>query len=117
MRYRTLDKNGDYVVGHGVQEFLHNTPAAVGQAVQTRLLLEQGEWFLDVTEGTPYATEILGEDTKPTYDDAIRDRILGTEGVTEITNYSSILDPVARALTVTATISTVYGSTTVTQVL
>ena len=117
MRYRKLDANGDYVVGQGVSEFLYNTPATVAQAVQTRLLLETGEWFLDVTEGTPYSTEILGEGTQPTYDDAIRTRILETENVTEITSYSSTLDPVTRALTVNATISTAYGATTISQVI
>lgn len=117
MRYRELDANGDYVVGQGTQEFLHNVSAAVAQAVLTRLLLEQGEWFLDITEGTPYATLILGENTKPTYDGAIRERILDTQGVTDITAYLSILDPITRALTVTATINTVYGATTITQVL
>lgn len=117
MRYRTLDKDGDYVLGAGKSATLQDTPEAVGQAVKTRLLLKTGEWFLDVTEGTPYATDILGTGTKPTYDAAIRERILDTEGVTELVAYQSLLDATTRGLVVTATISTRYGQQTIEQVL
>lgn len=107
MRYRTLDANLDMTFGEGGTNFLINSPAAVGQLVYTRLLLLQGEWFLDIFEGTPYATQILGKGTSLTYDNAIRARILGTEGVLRITAYDSNL--VNRALTVEATIDTLYG--------
>lgn len=117
MRYRTLDKNGDYVVGRGLAEILYNVPAAVGQAVKTRLLLERGEWFLDVTEGTPYHTEILGMGTKATADAAIRERILDTQGVTEIVAYNSVYNPDQRTFNVTATINTIYGEATITEIL
>ncbi len=117
MRYRALDSNGDMTFGHSQTDFLISTPAAVGQAVETRLLLLTGEWFLDVTEGTPYTTEVLGTDMQDTYDLAIRDRILGTEGVVEIVKYSSVLDHEARALRIEATIDTIYGQVTVAQVL
>jgi hypothetical protein len=109
MRYRILDADGDYTVGHGGQNFYVNDREAVGQAVLTRLKLFLQEWFLDQTEGTPWATQILGEQTLPTYDLAIRDRITGTQGVTKITSYSSNLNTVTRALTVNASIDTIYG--------
>ncbi len=106
MLYRQLDANGDYQIG----QFLQNTPAAVAQAVQTRLKLCRAEWFLDVTDGTPWLQEILGRNTN--YDLEIQKRILDTPGVTEIVSYSSNVDS-ARALSVTATINTIYGQTTV----
>ena len=40
----------------------------------------------------------------------IRDSILGTAGVTGLTDYSSQLDPDTRGLSVTASISTLYGT-------
>lgn len=110
MQYRALSPTGDYQFGLGSRNFLANSPATVAQAVQTRLLLSQGEWFLDVTEGTPYGTEILGEGTVPTYDLAIRARILGTEGVTDIASYSSSFNSAIRGVSVAVTIDTVYGS-------
>ncbi|KWC56578.1 hypothetical protein [Burkholderia ubonensis] len=113
MRYRKQDADGDYVFGRGDADFLVNVPEAVAQAVQTRLRLLRGEWFLDTTVGMPWATDVLGKYTSGTYDAAIRQCILGTQGVTEITNYSSSVDPETRKLSVSATINTIYGDTTV----
>lgn len=114
MRYRKLDANGDYVFGHQQADFYRDQAEAVAQAVKTRLGMTLGEWFLDVTDGTPWNTEVLGKYTKDQYDGAIRDRILGTEGVTEITSYASTPNTQTRTLVVTATIITQYGQTTLT---
>lgn len=112
MRYRKLSDTGDYVFGQGPLEFWNNVPDAVGQAVRTRLLLATGQWFLDTTDGTPYATEILGTNTQSTYDQAIQDRILGTLGVLSLDAYKSYRDQ-QRNLTVEATITTIYGTVAV----
>lgn len=117
MRYRTLTSSGDMTFGHGQANFLVNTADTVGQLVMTRLRLLTGEWFLDTTEGTPYAPQVLGKGTAALYDHAIKQRILGTQGVTGIAKYASTLDPDTRKLTVSATIDTIYGQTTVNQVL
>jgi hypothetical protein len=93
VRYRALDQNGDFSFGAGSANYLVNSPAAVAQAITTRLRLWQGEWFLDDTEGTPYAQEILGYGPQPLRDLAIQERILGTPGVTEILSYQSSLSP------------------------
>ena len=106
MIYRQLDANGDYQVGR----FLVNSADAVGQAVLTRLRLWMGEWFLDTTDGTPWLQGILGRNTN--YDFEIQQRILDTPGVTEIVSYSSSVSS-ARSLSITATINTIYGQTTV----
>lgn len=114
MRYRTQDANGDYTFGQNDANFLVNSPAAVAQAVLTRLRLIQGEWFLDQTAGTPYNTDILGAGTESTRDIALQAVILETQGVTEIVDYASYLDPATRQFTVAATINTIYGQTTIT---
>ncbi|GMG90652.1 hypothetical protein Cmtc_18720 [Cupriavidus sp. TKC] len=113
MRYRKMTADGDYQFGGQQADFYKDSPEAVGQAVLTRLRLLRGEWFLDKTEGMPWATEVLGKYTSGTYDAAIRQRILGTQGVREIAAYSSSLDSEKRHLSVTATINTIYGTTTV----
>ncbi len=117
MKYRKLDASGDYSLGSGA-DFLSNSPEAVAQAVLTRLRLWLGEWFVDTSDGTPYLTEILGKrkgGKNP--DGAIRQRILGTTGVTEITDYSSSFDGSTRKFTVSATITTDYGTATITETL
>lgn len=117
MRYRKLDADDDYVFGGQQADFYKDSPEAVGQAVGTRLRLLRGEWFLDTTEGTPWNTEVLGKYTSGTYDAAIRQRILGTQGVQQITAYTSVVDTEKRQLSVKATISTIYGTTTVDETL
>ncbi len=111
MRYRALDKNGDYVFGVRSPNFLSNSPAAVAQAIDTRLRLMQGEWLLDTEEGTPYLTEILGTNTLYTKDAAIKDRVLGTPGVASISNYFSSTE--SRDFKVALTAETIYGTAVV----
>lgn len=117
MRYRKLNSAGDYTLGHGPVDFWRDVPQAPAQAVATRLRLLAGEWFLDFTEGTPYQGGVLGKHTQATYDPIIRDRILGTEGVTAILDYQSLFDGDARALTVSASIDTIYGTAAIQEVL
>lgn len=113
MRYRKLDNDGDFQMGHGGADYHVDTPECVAQAVKTRLALLTGEWFLDLTEGTPYRTQVWGKHTKETYDPLLRQRILQTEGVSELVSYASTFDPQTRKLTVSAELNTVYGTTSV----
>lgn len=113
MLYRKLDANKDYTFGMQAGNFYKNTPQAIGQAVETRLGLIQGEWFLDITAGTPYNSRILGAGTVSQYDRAIQEVILQTQGVTGLVSYTSSVDPTTRAASVECTIDTIYGQTTV----
>lgn len=117
MKYRRLDESGDMVIGHGNADYLNDTPECVAQAVVTRLRLLTGEWFLDLTEGTPYAPAVLGKHTRQSYDFVIRERILDTEGVTAIVEYESLFDGETRLLTVNTRIDTVYGPAKIYEVL
>lgn len=117
MRYRKLDANGDYSFGHSAADFWVDVPDAPAQAVKTRLHLDQGEWFLDAAEGTPWRTKVLGKRTESTRDAVIRSRILGTQGVTGISAYFSDLGRDARAFTAGATIDTIYGRTAIAEPL
>jgi len=114
MQYRPLDADGDYTLG---QKFLDDVPAAVAQAVQTRLLLWAGEWFLDNTEGTPWGAQVLGPRANTNPDAVIKQRILGTPGVLSITSYSSSFDGSNRAFTVNVVVQTQFGPATISQVV
>lgn len=113
MRYRKLSPTGDYVFGGGQQAFLINSPAAVAQAIKTRLALQLGEWFLDTTDGTNWKTGVLGRYTAGVRDDIIRSRINNTPGVLTIESYGSTYDSVARTFRVEVTVNTIYGQATV----
>ncbi len=109
MRYRALDAAGDFTFGRGAGEFLVNSPACVAQAIQTALLLHQGEFFLDLTAGVPWETQIFGFGTQSLFDVAIKTAILQIEGVQSIVSYSSSLNRSTRRLNVTATVNTNFG--------
>lgn len=117
LSYRKLDANGDYVFGQNSGNFYVNSPDAVAQAVKTRLALSQGEWFLDISKGTPYNSQILGAGTVGIYDNAIQEVIVNTVGVTRIVNYSSNVDPNTRAAFISCTIDTVFGRVSIQQTL
>lgn len=107
MRYRKLSPTGDYVFGHGSADYYINVPQAPAQAVETRLELLLGEWYLNLADGTPYATQVLGYGTSRLRDVAIKSRVLGTPGVKSILQYSSVL--IGRKFTADMQIDTIYG--------
>lgn len=114
MRYRREDDDGDYTFGQGDDTWLINSPETVAQAVKTRFLLWYGQWFLDTTEGTPWIQSVLGKQKPETYNLAIRQRILETRGVNSISSFDTTLNTSSRRVVFTATIDTIYGTTTVT---
>ena len=116
MRYRKLDADGDYSFGNGTADFWKDQPEGVAQAVQTRLFLFEGEWFLDSREGMTWNTQVLGVRTANTRDPAIRRRVLGTTGVNAILAYSSDLNRDSCGFSVGMTIDTIYGPATLTGV-
>jgi hypothetical protein len=111
MRYRKLDKDGDYVFGSGSSDFLVNSPEAVAQAVLTRLQLWLGEWFADTSDGTGWKQAVLGRQPENMYEMAIQQRVLETQGVSSIESFESDLNRNTRRLTITMTINTIYGIT------
>jgi len=117
MRYRKLDENGDMLFGDEQADFFRDQPEAVAQAVWTRLRLWAGEWFLDTAEGTPYQQAALGTNKQETIEPALRERILETQGVTEIEEFELTIDPDNRVASLSAVINTQYGSTQLVGVL
>lgn len=113
MRYRKLDALNDYSFGNGQLDFYNNTPEAVGQKVETYLMLWLGEWYLDTSDGTPYIQGVLGKHTQAVADGTIQTRVLSVQEVTDIASYASQFDPVARTLSVQLEVNTIYGPTSV----
>jgi hypothetical protein len=112
MRYRKLDANGDYSFGNQQNDFFIDSPEAVAQAVQTSLKLWLGEWFLDLTAGVPYPEGVLGKHPKEMADQTIISAINQVQGVVNITNFQSVIDPVTRQYSsISGTLNTIYGAT------
>jgi hypothetical protein len=112
MRYRQLTSDNDYTFGAGQLNFLIDSPAAVAQAVLTSLLLFLGEWYLNTDDGTPYFESALGKHSQEMADAMIIARISQVQGVVDVRNLVSAVDPNTRAYRVlSATINTIYGVT------
>lgn len=109
LRVRKQDINGDMSFGHGDSDFLIDNSAAVGQLLLTRLLLWTNQWFLDLTQGTPYLERILGKSTASVRNAAIRDRILTTFGVLSISDFSATVNTQARHLEISAKVTTIFS--------
>lgn len=114
MRYRREDSDGDYTFGQGDDTWLINSPECVAQAVKTRFELWFGQWFLDLNQGMPWKEYVLGKQKPDSYNLVIRRYILETQGVKSITTFDSSLNTSSRRVIFTATIDTIYGTTTVT---
>lgn len=110
LRVRKVDANGDRVFGGDQTAFHRNTPQAVAQVCESRLNLWTSQWYLDLNEGTPYETDVLGFRTEATRDAVLQARILGSPGVSEIKSYSSALNRQSRVFAPVATAETIYSA-------
>ena len=95
--------------GTGQTDLWYNQPEAVALFVLYRLRLNYGEWFADLTQGTPWATKVLGERTQRTRDLVIQSQVTDTPGVREIAAYGSKFDPDTRGWNCAMVINTIYG--------
>lgn len=112
MRVRKLTDSDDMTFGRSQNNFWFNVPDGVAQVVLSRLEMYTGDWFLDLDDGTPWRTQVLGKYTGSTRDAAVQARILGTPGVQGITAFSSQVNRDTRQYTVQATVETIYGTAT-----
>ncbi len=108
MTVRLLDSDGDITTSG--QQFTTEVEE-IAQTVQTRLRLFLGEYFRNVTEGTPWWESILGKQGTLSSKEAIlKNRAIRTEGVTGLAKFTTDFDINTRAYTVKAVILTQYGS-------
>lgn len=90
---------------------------AVAQAIRTRLLLFEGEWWEDLNEGTPMFQEILGQratvNGQQIMSQALIARVSGTPYVSGVENASTTFSDKTRQLNFAATAQTSFGKVTV----
>lgn len=113
MTVRKLDENGDIVTSGTI---FTTGQDEVAQTLRTRLRLFLGEYFRDITDGTPWFEQILGKGTSlDAKEAALRNRIVRTPGVIRLTSFTTDFDVNTRKYTVTAGVLTSYGLTEVTE--
>jgi len=113
MTVRLIDPDTGDIVTSGDQ-FISGVEE-IAQTVKTRLRLFLGEYFRDVTDGTPWWESILGKDgTLSSKEAIIKSRILRTDGVVRLVSFSTDFDINTRVYTVNAGILTTFGITELT---
>lgn len=107
MTVRLLDADGD-ITTSGTQ--FTSGAEEIAQTVKTRLRLFLGEYFRDITDGTPWYESILGkEGTLSSKEATIKNRIIRTDGVTGLAEFTTGFDINTRVYTVKAVILTIHG--------
>ncbi len=103
-----LDENHDLIWNSVLTDI-----DAVGQILQTRLLLFQGEWWADVNDGLPLFQSLLGASNPKTAQAAIASliaqRINGTPFVTGIASSEATFDPNKRTFQFNCVVNTEFG--------
>lgn len=107
MRARRLNDSGDLITRGKM--FLTEREA-IAQTIVTRLKLFLGEYFRDVTDGTPWFQQILGKfENLNAVEALLRNRIARTQGVVRLLAFKMEYDLDARTLSVQAQVLTAYG--------
>ncbi len=110
MTVRRLDSTGD--IATSGEQFITGTDE-IAQTVKTRLGLFLGEYFRDITDGTPWFQSILGKGSSVANKEAqLRRRIVRTEGVIRLTKFETDFDVQTRKYTVNVSALTTDGAIT-----
>lgn len=107
-----LTTAGDLDISSGDYELIDGINA-IAQDVKIRLRFFLGEWFLDTRIGVPYFTKILGQKPRENVVRSIlRQAILTTPGVLEVSSMSIDFEGAPRRLDVAFTATTDEGPLT-----
>ena len=113
-----LDQNGrstgiaDLTVGPDGHLAVADGVSAVQQAVLQRLRWWRSEWFLQVTGGVPYLSDIFRRPvTTGIVESVLSEYILQVEDVESIESITASLNGPTRHLTVSAVVKTIDGLT------
>lgn len=83
--------------------------AFVGASIRHRLMMFFGEFFLDISDGTPWFQSVLGKTPQDTAEFAIKQRIVTAPGVVQITRLNFDFDRDSRRIRVDCAVLSVYN--------
>lgn len=111
MNTYAIDSSQDMYIVNG-QIARRNSSEAILQLIKTRLQTVQEEWFMDLSAGLPWFTEMAG---KPVDLYKIRSYVSGeivqTNGVKELISLEMLYNNAERKLQIEFTYSDIYGNT------
>lgn len=110
---RRLDANYEPVYGQGQLAFLTDLDA-VAQIILTTVRLLEGEWWEDVTQGTPLFQTILGttagQKALQASSAALQARIESVPFVTSLSNVSASFSKTDRTFSFSCLVQTQFGT-------
>ena len=113
MKTRALDSLKDWQFGRGLQSYV-TEKNSLNQNISTRLKSWKSDCFFAMDDGVDWQN-FLDIGKKNYLDVDIKRVILQTEGVLRISAYTSTLDTDNRLVTISATVSTIYGTITISE--
>ncbi len=89
---------------------LFDNTKQIMQNLYIRLKFVFGEWFLDITQGVPYyEVFFIKSPNQIQIDSVIKDEIINTRGIVEITHYEATFDKKNRKYIVKFNAKTISG--------
>ena len=114
MKIRKVDSTGDVVFGQP-NDYYINTLQGMALLIKDRLNLWTGEWFQNTSDGVPYLTDMIQNNSLPLLEATIKKRILSTPNVTSIKSFQTNYNKNTRELILSITIITQFGDVTIEQ--
>lgn len=97
MDLKLNERKNDLVFVNGACPMTEGVNDAVAQELTLRLRTFRGEWFRDITFGTPWMQRVLGKKVdKSVVDIVIQEQIRKNPKVVQITHFESSFDSKAR---------------------
>lgn len=92
------------------QQFIKPSAEAIAQRIRTRLNLFVGEYFRDITDGTPWFQVVMSKSTTLTQKESVlRTRIAQTNDVLQLIKFTTDFDIQTRRYNVSCIVLTEYG--------
>lgn len=100
----------DLDISSGSLELFTDNLSVVAQRVKVAILIRQGEWFRNITEGVPYYQEFFTrKNNKPFIDQFMISYISRVEDVNRVVFYESSIDIARRILNISVGVETSDG--------
>lgn len=110
MTVRRIDPTTGGIVTSGVQ-FITGIEE-IAQTIRTRLRLFFGEYFRDISQGTPWFQVVFLKETSLSRKDAVIKRIISqTPGVVQLINFRANYNIDARTYSISCQVITTFGAT------
>ena len=107
----SLDSTGDDILIRDFDLVLIDEVDQIAQNLKIRLRFFLGEWYLDTQAGLPFYSDILVKaPNQYRVESLIKQEIVDTEGVEEITSFTSNYDGANRRFSVQFEATTVSGT-------